>query len=328
MIPTRRALCLSVLLAVAVPAGAATVFAPALPAGARQLVDQQQDLGSYALPTGPFADGTVPVETVEGEVRRQSWQMVGDRSTPSQILAPLKAQLAEAGFETVFECAAQTCGGFDFRFGTDVLPAPGMHVDLRDYRFLAARRPDGTVASVLVSRSRSAAYVQIVTARAAPMTGTPATAPEAGSETVSRAATGDPATIVASRPIGAVGRALIDRGMAALDDLQFSTGHSALEDHPYASLADLADFLKARPGAEVALVGHTDTSGSLIANQTVSRKRAEAVRQRLIDTYDIPAGQLTAEGVGYLAPRASNLAPGGPETNRRVEAVLITLGDG
>ena len=92
----------------------------------------------------------------------------------------------------------------------------------------------------------------------------------------------------------------------------------------YPSLVALADLLTANPGMQVALVGHTDASGSLEVNIAVSRKRAESVRQRLIQRYKIPARQVAAEGVGYLSPRAPNLSEAGRERNRRVEVMMTT----
>ena len=75
----------------------------------------------------------------------------------------------------------------------------------------------------------------------------------------------------------------------------------------------------------IALVGHTDATGSLEANVAVSRARAVSVRERLIADYGVDATQMDAEGMGYLAPVASNLTPDGRERNRRVEAVLLNV---
>ena len=70
-------------------------------------------------------------------------------------------------------------------------------------------------------------------------------------------------------------------------------------------------------------MGHSDSSGSIEGNITVSKQRAEAVRQLLVKDYGIAASRLGAEGIGPLAPRA----PHGPEEsvslNRRVEALPL-----
>ena len=112
-------------------------------------------------------------------------------------------------------------------------------------------------------------------------------------------------------------------GHVVLKDLDFASGAGALSDRSYATLEALAAYLKANPARVVALVGHTDATGSLEANTALSRKRAEAVRARLIGKYEVPGGQVVAQGAGYLAPVASNLTQAGREANRRVEAVLL-----
>jgi len=93
---------------------------------------------------------------------------------------------------------------------------------------------------------------------------------------------------------------------------------------PYASLADLAEYLASHADRRIVLVGHTDSSGTLVANISLSKRRAQAVRDRMISAYDLPPGQLDAEGMGYLSPVASNLTNAGREINRRVEAVLLS----
>jgi outer membrane protein OmpA-like peptidoglycan-associated protein len=72
----------------------------------------------------------------------------------------------------------------------------------------------------------------------------------------------------------------------------------------------------------VVLVGHTDASGGLAANVALGAKRADAIRARLVAS-GVPTAQVSAEGAGYLAPRASNLTDEGRRLNRRVEVVLV-----
>ena len=85
----------------------------------------------------------------------------------------------------------------------------------------------------------------------------------------------------------------------------------------------MAAFLNAQPSVRVALVGHTDSVGSLSGNIALSKRRAQSVRQRLIDAHGIEAARMQAEGMGYLAPVASNLAETGRDQNRRVEVILL-----
>ncbi|MFP4327339.1 MAG: OmpA family protein [Paracoccaceae bacterium] len=300
------------LLALGLPlAAAATGLDLSLPGGARPTAERVSDPGSHAMPVGPWAEGEVPAIRAEGLVTRQAWRVPGRAFTTLQILGPLRDQLLAAGFEIAFECEAQTCGGFDFRFATEVLPVPAMHVDLTRYRYLSAlRATDGAVTdhvSVLVSRSMSAGFVQIVHVSASD-----------GGLAVRDDAEGLPPE--ADTPLL---EELVARGHAVLDDLSFETGSSELEGGDYVTLGELAAWLRSNPARKVALVGHTDAVGALENNIALSRQRAQSVRARLVTRHDVPETQLQAEGMGYLAPVASNLTGSGRQANRRVEAVLI-----
>ncbi len=293
-----------------------------LPSNARVTTEQVTSPDSYALPTGPFELTSVPTLTVEGAVSRQAWRIEGPRLTTLQLLSPLKAQLEAEGFEILLECDAPGCGGFDFRFGTEVLPAPAMFVSLTDFRFLSAVRRGGDqkaeVVSVLVSTTRSDGFIQII--RVADPSA-PKVQIAAGS---GAAVSADPAMTVAPDIALPLAEALDQRGHVVLDDLVFETGTTTLGAGPYASLSELAAYMAANPSRQIMLVGHTDSTGSLDANRRISRARAQSVLDRLVERHGTDPGRLSAAGTGYLAPRASNLTPEGREANRRVEAVLIS----
>ena len=280
-------------------------FGLSLPQGSRQLTERIRVLDSYDLPTGVWANGILPVRALEGRVEKRSWRISVGSKTTLQILAPLRDQILEAGFDLLLDCAAQTCGGFDFRFATEVIPSPDMYVAVRDFRFLSAMRGDEAL-SLLVSRNSPDAYVQLI--RVLP-TGTPETE--------------DEITVApAPAPIDMLGR-LQSRGRVILSGLDFGTGAGALGEGPFDVLGELAQILAADPALRLALVGHSDNVGSLDSNIDLSRRRAEAVRDRLIEQYGIAPDRLEAQGAGYLAPIASNLTAEGRDANRRVEAVLM-----
>lgn len=292
------------------------------PAPASPTATRTEPLSSYALPVGPWQDGQVPTRTVEGPLSQTAWRIAAPGMTTLQLLAPLRAQLADAGFRTVLECETEACGGFDFRFAIDVLPEPDMHVDLGDFRFLSAERngPDGPEAvSLLVSRSAETGFVQLVSVGGETPVVAPAAAPQPAAPVLPAVDAAD-----AAPPQSGLSDALERNGSVVLEDLAFKSGSAELDRGAFDSLAALAAYLGADPGRSVALVGHTDASGGLAGNTALSRARAASVRNRLIAEYGVSADQLTAEGVGFLAPRASNLTEEGRARNRRVEAIATS----
>jgi outer membrane protein OmpA-like peptidoglycan-associated protein len=86
----------------------------------------------------------------------------------------------------------------------------------------------------------------------------------------------------------------------------------------------LADYLAAQPDLSVALVGHTDASGSLDGNIVISKRRAGSVLERLVSDYGVARRQLDAQGMGYLSPIASNQTQEGRDANRRVEVIVTS----
>jgi OOP family OmpA-OmpF porin len=319
---------LLVLLALSGPAHALDLTLPAPVVG---LESESTAPAHLDLPTGPFAAGALPVRRVEGALDRRAWRLDAPRMSLTELANPLRDQLQAQGYDIVLDCEARACGGFDFRFAIPVMAEPGMHVDLGEFRFLSAEK-GAEALTLLVSRSQGFGFVQLsrVAPEPLPLADAPAPAEpvllpdvpeEADPLPDAVAASIDPVTPADPADLGA---ALEMRGAVVLEDLVFASGAAELEPGDYASLADLADWLTADAARRVALVGHTDASGGQDANVALSKRRAQSVRQALIAAYPELAGQVVAEGVGPLAPRASNQTEEGRQKNRRVEAIVTS----
>ena len=315
----RPAPLLALLLWLPLPAAALEL---SLPSNAKELSQSLSDHDSIALPTGPYTNGTLPMITAEGQILRQSWRSQF-RGTTLQFLVPLRAQVLAQGYELTFECDDDVCGGFDFRFGIDVIAPPLMHVDLFDYRYFSAQKstPQGTAyVTLLVSRANNTGFVQLTA-----VTPQGAAQPSIDTTNSPSPATATPrATLLpdTTTPLP-LAEALETRGHMILRDLTFATGSSSLDVGRYTSLANLAAYLIANPTLRVALVGHTDSQGTLDNNIALSKRRAASVVERLVSTYSVPRAQLSAEGMGYLSPLTSNRSVEGRDLNRRVEVILL-----
>jgi len=71
----------------------------------------------------------------------------------------------------------------------------------------------------------------------------------------------------------------------------------------------------------VVIEGHTDSVGSEAYNLDLSQRRADAVRDFLLQN-GVKATQLTTHGYGKASPVASNNTAEGRQQNRRVELVI------
>ena len=116
-----------------------------------------------------------------------------------------------------------------------------------------------------------------------------------------------------------------ERGMLislAEQELHFASGASTLPKGAIPSLDQIAALLQQYPQLTVIIDGHTDSSGSESINLALSKARAEAVKQGLIER-GVAAERLTAEGLGEARPVGDNATPAGRLKNRRVEVLVI-----
>ncbi|SMF43834.1 Outer membrane protein OmpA [Alteromonadaceae bacterium Bs31] len=82
----------------------------------------------------------------------------------------------------------------------------------------------------------------------------------------------------------------------------------------------LAEFNK----TSIVISGHTDSTGSMELNQTLSEQRADSVGNYLIQK-QVARGRVHTVGYGFRYPLASNNSVEGRQQNRRVELKLEPL---
>ena len=112
------------------------------------------------------------------------------------------------------------------------------------------------------------------------------------------------------------------RGLISnMSDVLFKTGSFELAPGARERLAKVSGILLAYSTLHVQIEGHTDSVGTDEYNQTLSEKRAGAVRDYFVQQ-GIAADSIQARGFGKTVPIASNETAEGRQQNRRVELVL------
>ncbi|HCI6205140.1 TPA: OmpA family protein [Klebsiella quasipneumoniae subsp. quasipneumoniae] len=122
-----------------------------------------------------------------------------------------------------------------------------------------------------------------------------------------------------SRPVQRVAPHVIRLDSMSL----FDTGKWVLKPGSTKRLVHSLVDIKARPGWLIVVAGHTDSVGDEKANQLLSLKRAESVRDWMRDTGDVPDSCFAVQGYGESRPIATNDTPEGRALNRRVEISLV-----
>jgi OOP family OmpA-OmpF porin len=294
--------------------------APALdvgaPEGAVSTARSERPFDRYALPVGPHSADTPNLREIEGEVTWSGFRLDATDTSTAEVMAGYRSRLAALGFQPVFDCATTACGGFDFRFGVQLLPAPAMLIDAADFAQFSAGRgnADGTetFVSVLVSRLLGVVHIQTVVVE-----------PGEPGQMISEAPppNGSEQPVVLAQDEQSLLDQLTEFGHVRVNGLEFETGGAALSEGSTPALRALAGSLSNNPDISVVIVGHSDNQGALDTNIALSKRRAEAVRTALIE-HGVAADRLEAHGVGYLAPVSTNLTDAGRTLNRRVELVL------
>lgn len=110
-------------------------------------------------------------------------------------------------------------------------------------------------------------------------------------------------------------------GHASVYGINFDTDKAVIKPESKAALDEVGKLLSERLDLSLHVVGHTDNEGSFDYNLNLSGKRAAAVVDALVADYGIDRSRLDSNGVGFLAPVASNRTEEGRAQNRRVELV-------
>jgi len=106
------------------------------------------------------------------------------------------------------------------------------------------------------------------------------------------------------------------------DRITFETNAAKLSQKSLEQIDNIAKILRAYPNVNIKIGGYTDDTGDAAANLTLSKSRADAVKQGIVNK-NIKASRIQSEGYGKEHPVASNDTEEGRTQNRRI-AINVT----
>ena len=104
----------------------------------------------------------------------------------------------------------------------------------------------------------------------------------------------------------------------AFENLEFESAKAVIKEVSYTSLEELAVLLLKKPDWKLEVSGHTDSQGAAQTNLIISKKRAQAVKDFLVDK-GVNADNIIVEYFGETTPIGDNTTAEGRQKNRRVE---------
>ena len=251
--------------------------------------------------TGPKKIAAKPLNLLQ-----QVWE-VKNISRTDRLLDEIKTHLYKEGFEVIFECDFRSCGSFNFRFNANIVNEPQMHIDLGDYKFITLKAlTSGKINFItyIISKGSNIGYVQL----------------NAYGKNLSIKNNSKTNKVFNENWIPNFNDL---KGSIILQGLRFKTGSSDITDANIKILSSLANYLILNDSEKIILVGHTDASGSLKNNIMLSKERAESVKNLFVAQFNVNPDQIATNGVGFLAPIASNETEKGRDQNRRVEVIIM-----
>jgi len=278
------------------------------------------DFDAFRLPLGAAvksaAGPRVPAKKadLEGKITRILYRGPEGRST-LEILRNYRSALEQAGFETLFSCAGDDCGFLfhwtlyhDEKQRLKNSRTSGGAFDIpQDIRYFAAKGIiEGAEVHVSVLIAFDAGFGKLSKRPVTLLEVIESEAMETGMVTVNAEA---------------IGKGIDADGHFSIYGVYFNTDSAEITPESAPALAEISKLLARRTDLKILVVGHTDNQGGFDHNMDLSRRRAESVVKALTANHGIAANRLTSDGVGYLAPVATNDNDAGRAKNRRVELV-------
>lgn len=116
-------------------------------------------------------------------------------------------------------------------------------------------------------------------------------------------------------------RKLMSEGRISTNGILFDSGSAKIQPQSLGIVRQISQVLMQDESINLNIIGHTDNEGSEASNLKLSKARANAVKEALINIYNISGNRLTTDGKGENEPVKDNTTADGKAQNRRVEFI-------
>lgn len=116
---------------------------------------------------------------------------------------------------------------------------------------------------------------------------------------------------------------LVEEGKFSTTGILFDFQSALIKPESFAVVKDIASVMKENASLKIKVVGHTSSDGDDKANLELSKNRAAAVREMLVNEFAIEGERIETEGKGETQPVADNKTREGKILNRRVEFIKL-----
>jgi len=296
--------------------------------GSSIVLQSQQKFGELGLQISGLStpDSSDPKELrkVEGRVHRTTYLFpnTGDgRRTTLEIARNYEQSFVQAGFKTLWSGGQAEIrnGPPKHYYAVPELDHQLLTTGVKDRRYFCMEKPGLFAAIYLATRS----WQHVISAKS-PANFWTKDVPVAEGTVVIQV------DYVDTRPMeekmvmvsaAEMSKSISANGKVALYGLHFDFNKAELKPESAPTLEEMAKLLKAEPGLEVLVVGHTDNVGAFDFNQDLSLRRARAIATALATKHGIERERLTPMGAAFMAPVTTNATEEGRALNRRVELV-------
>lgn len=270
--------------------------------GSEILHYEVEDYGSTVFATGPVqadSDAEATALRVEGGITRIVYR-VPKGSSALQVFRNFETRAVDSNYEIAFSGGPDEIRDYTFKYQHPVEILRESEIGNGIHYFLAEKEIAGATHRVAVL-----------------------VAPHGGGQGTRVGLIAAEGKAMAQQMVDAkqMQTSISDTGKVALYGIYFNHDSADLAPESQPMLEEIAQFMKNRSDQGIIVVGHTDYIGDYDYNIDLSRRRAGAVRDALVNDYGIAAERIRSDGVGYLAPAATNLSDAGRALNRRVELV-------